>query len=185
MPLRSSCDVPETSAGRLPCRRVCSDRRPCGRRTLSGALFHTRVWKVAPKQPRLSRCCPAERPAFPPCASSIPRFSVVLSGESSTELPFHRNVPRHRPGGSESRCSLQSVPHLAQVSDRHLFPLPRGRGPRRCCHSSHFLTASRIFGSFRFRLFGDLHLRDFHRHCDMSTKPPTVLHAVCSGAFES
>lgn len=38
-------------------------------------------------------------------------------------------------------------------------PLPlstaRGRGPHRCCRSSHYTTASRIFGYFRTRLFGD------------------------------
>lgn len=39
-------------------------------------------------------------------------------------LPFRRNVPRHRPGGSERRCPFPGVRSLAQASDRQLFPLP-------------------------------------------------------------
>ena len=61
---------------------------------------------------------------MPPCSPSFPRSSVVLSEENPAELPSHRNVPRHRPGRSESRCSLQSVRSLAQALDRRLFPLP-------------------------------------------------------------
>ena len=39
-------------------------------------------------------------------------------------LPFRRNVPRHRPGGSERRCPFPGVRSLAQALDRLLFPLP-------------------------------------------------------------